>query len=302
MPPPAAKAGAANTSQVDWGPPVKSPPLGPSIVVSKVSVSLGNPTALLKGPWIATAVDAYLSVLEGQKAVTPEVVAHYRTLCGLVDKWKDNQGHVSEYQRLTGNIHVVHQRQGILVDVWRPRAYQARRKEVIVPLSVSSGPTYPAKAPVKLPCSYELPQKSSPAKSPPGLESRVNQVLMMHHEGSEEMSEEEGMPRAVTFKEHSRQRAQAGCPIPGYPVPGGPSAKAVPPAPKPMMFAKVQEAEAYLREEQERVGEAQRQSEAANSQGDEPAAVSNAEHASAVSSEETMTEPSRGESERVWEI
>ena len=49
------------------------------------------------------------------------------------------------------------------------------------------------------------------------------------------------------------------------------------------MFAKVQEAEAYLREEQYRVGEVQRQSEAVNSQGEEQAAVSHAEHDSAVS-------------------
>lgn len=77
VPPPAAKA-----SQADSGPPVKSPPLGPCVVVSGSSVSPGNPlglTDLLKGPWIATAVDACLTPLEGQGAVIPEVVAHYTT-------------------------------------------------------------------------------------------------------------------------------------------------------------------------------------------------------------------------------
>ena len=121
--------------------------------------------------------------------MTPEVVAHYRTLRGLVDRWKDNAGSFSDYQQLAGYIHVVHQNQVPLVDVWNLRAYQARLEEAIVSPSVSSGPTYPVKFPMKVPCLSAQPQMTLPKEPPPGLELRVDRVLMMHHDGSEEMSE-----------------------------------------------------------------------------------------------------------------
>ena len=91
--PATANIGKAKAAQAGQGPPVKSPPLGHPVFISSSSVQPGNPAALLKGPWLADAVDTYLSVLEKQMAVTPEVIEHYRTLCGLVDKWKDIQGY-----------------------------------------------------------------------------------------------------------------------------------------------------------------------------------------------------------------
>ena len=129
----------------------------------------------------------------------------------------EDQGCFSEYQQLTGYVHVIHQRKVLLVDLWNLRAYEARKKESIVLPSVSVGSQLPA----KYPCPQQAPLKEPPAKPPPGLESQVNQVPMMHNQIPEEMLEQEGPPRAVTHKEHRRQRELAGCPIPE-----GPGAKA----------------------------------------------------------------------------
>ena len=139
------------------------------------------------------------------------------------------------------------------MDLWNLKVYDAKLKEAIVLPVVSSGSQYPA----KFPCPQEPPWKEPPAKPPPGLEPQVTQVLMTHHE---EMLEQEGMPRAVTQRGHRRPRERAGCPIHE-----GQDVKAAPPMPRPMMFANVREAEAFVREEQERVGEVQGQAAAANS-------------------------------------
>ena len=202
----------------------------------------------------------------------------------------------SEYHQLIGYVHVIHQRKVLLVDPWNLRASEARKKESIVLSSMSAGSQLPA----KYPCPQQPPLKEPPAKVPPGLESRVNQILMMQNQIPEEVSEQEGPPRAVTHKEHRRQREQAGCPIPeGL---GAKAASPTPPACKPMMFATVQEAATFVKEEQERVGESQRQAGAASSQGDKPAATSNAESGSTVSSAEIMSEPSAGDTEQLCEI
>ena len=47
----------------------------------------------------------------------PEVIEHYRTLCGLVEKWKDRQGRFTAYLGLIGYVHVVHQQRVFLVDM-----------------------------------------------------------------------------------------------------------------------------------------------------------------------------------------
>ena len=64
--------------------------------------------------------------------MAPSASEHYRTLCDLVEKAKNGQGCLSDYQQVFGYKHVVHQRKVALVDIWNLRAYNARKKEPIV--------------------------------------------------------------------------------------------------------------------------------------------------------------------------
>ena len=55
------------------------------------------------------------------------------TLCHPVDEFQDVQGQFDQYQRVTGHVHVVWQKQVLLVDVWNLKIYEARVRTPAAP-------------------------------------------------------------------------------------------------------------------------------------------------------------------------